>query len=205
MTPDFVLEYLTDLGRQWKGHGVAIELGSWLGATAAALLQGLVEAGYDRPFYCFDKWWANGEEVKKAQYQGLDLKYEQNILPHFLANVKPVYDNIYPIQGKIQHKIYLYPMRIQQPIEVCLFDAPKKEPVFTIAMRALQPYFIPGVTVLGLLDYYFYKRQGKEKKEIYKAPVRFMEQYGRYFTKIKEWPGLTSVVMFRYDKEFKIQ
>ena len=55
MTPPYVHDYLRQLGREWTGQGVAIELGSWLGASAIPLLEGLVEAGYDRPFYCFDK------------------------------------------------------------------------------------------------------------------------------------------------------
>ena len=40
--------YLKEIGQQWTGNGYAMELGSWLGASSIALLEGLVEAGYDR-------------------------------------------------------------------------------------------------------------------------------------------------------------
>jgi len=62
MTPEHVHDYLTKIGAGWTGEGVAVELGSWFGATAFYLLQGLVFAGYNKPFYCYDRWKANKEE-----------------------------------------------------------------------------------------------------------------------------------------------
>ncbi|MBU0929950.1 MAG: hypothetical protein KJ623_02670, partial [Nanoarchaeota archaeon] len=45
---------------EWTGKGVAIELGSWLGATAVPLLTGLITAGYDKPFYAFNSDFERG-------------------------------------------------------------------------------------------------------------------------------------------------
>jgi len=200
MTPVHVHDYLRQLGRGWTGQGVAIELGSWLGASAVPLLEGLVEAGYNRPFYCFDKWSANVEEAAKARDQGIPIRYGQDLLPMFLENVTPIYPKIRATQGRIQFKIRYYP---GDPIEICLFDAPKREPVFSIAINALKPYWIPGVTVLGLLDYYFYKRKPVGEQKPYLAPVRFIESHPGCFEKIKEWGGddPCSCVFFKYVKK----
>jgi hypothetical protein len=199
MTPDSVHEYLREIGSQWTGKGVAIELGSWLGASAAPLLEGLVKAGYDQPFYSFDKWRCNDEQVLKSAAQGLHLVFGQDLRPIFLSNVTPIYSNIVTCKGDIRGTLKEYS---KKPIEICLFDAPKREPVFSVAINALKNYWIPGVTILGLLDYYFYlSREGKER-DPYLAPVRFIEQYKDHFVKIKEWdPKDNSCAFFKYVKK----
>jgi hypothetical protein len=200
MTPECVHEYLTELGRQWTGQGVAIELGSWLGATAAALLTGLVEAGYDKPFYCCEAWTANEAQVKKAKRQGVTLVDKENILPKFINNIIPIHPNIQASRGNISSAIKNYP---GEPIEICIFDAPKTNPTFTDAIQVLSPYWIPGHTVLGLLDYYQYEILTGRKRKKNLAPVQFMRKHAKSFTKIKEWKGKCSCVFFRYDKKLK--
>ena len=200
MTPPYVHDYLTELGRQWEGKGVAIELGSWLGATAAALLTGLVEVGYDKPFYACEAWEANEAQVKKAKEQGVKIEVGQNLLPLFINNIVPIHPNIKASRGKISKVIGNYP---GEPIEICIFDAPKTNPTFMEAIRTLSPYWIPGVTVLGLLDYNHYKVMKGKKRKLNMAPIQFMKHYGKCFTIMKEWSGC-SCVFFRYDKKLKI-
>ncbi|OFY64766.1 MAG: hypothetical protein A2Y71_06245 [Bacteroidetes bacterium RBG_13_42_15] len=198
MTPPVVLDYLRDIGRQWTGHGVAVELGSWLGATAVALLEGLVEVGYNRPFYCFDKWMANDEQVRKAQAAGVEIQYRQDLLPLFLENVKPVYNNIVPIKGRIPDKLRQYS---GEPIEILLFDAPKREPVFTRAVNALRPFWIDGM-VWGLMDYNFWQsRETDLEQEIYQAPVRWMNKHKGEFELMSDWSEESSSVFYRYIKK----
>lgn len=200
MTPKCVHDYLTELGRQWTGKGIAIELGSWLGATAAALLTGLVEVGYNKPFYCCEKWEANEVQVKKAAKQGVILVDKENILPKFINNIIPIHPNIQASRGKISSAIKNYP---GEPIEICIFDAPKTDPTFTDAIQVLSPYWIPGVTVLGLLDYYQYVGMTGKKRDKNLAPIKFMKKYSANFTKIKEWKDGSSAVFFKYDKKLE--
>ena len=199
MTPQCVHDYLRELGSKWMGKGVVIELGSWLGASAHPLLEGLKEAGYDRPFYAYDRWQANLEQVVKAKNQGVIIQEGQDLLPLFLKNVTPVYNYIYPTRGAISTTIQTYP---KEPIEICLFDAPKQEPIFTDAVRALSPYWIPGVTVLGLLDYYFYLSIEGRMREKFKAPVNFIEKHWDSFVQLRQWgPCECSCVFYMYVKK----
>ena len=203
MTPRVVHDYLYLTGTEWTGKGTAVELGSWLGASAAPLLTGLVEAGYNLPFYCYDMWEANTAQVSKANKAKVKIKDKQDILPLFLNNITSIYPDIKPTKGTISSTILEYP---KDPIEICLFDAPKREPTFSNAMRGVLPYFIPGVTVLGLLDYYFYKYKSGKKREYAMAPVLFMEKFGGHFMVLQEWPDqgeLHSCVFFKYIKELK--
>lgn len=202
MTPPRVHEYLEQIGRKWTGLGVAVELGAWLGASSAALLTGLVEAGYNLPYYVYDRWIANEAQVKKAHTVGVTITDGQDLLPLFLKNVSG-YKHINTVQGNISNTIHTYP---GGPIEVCLFDAPKRNPVFTVAIQAVLPHFIPGVTVLGLLDYYFHRFRHPQDGR-FLAPVKFIEQNSRYFKKIKEWTepdAMHSPVFFRYVKPLKL-
>jgi len=201
MTPTVVHDYLREVGGAWTGQGVAMELGSWLGASAVPLLEGLVKAGYDRPFYCYDTWRANKEQVGKAACVDVKIKNEQDLLPLFLRNVMPTYSNLIPSQNRIENVIKKYK---GGPIEICIFDAPKQDPIFNMAMRGVMPHFIPGVTILGLLDYYFYLDKPEKKKRLM-APVRFMETNAGYFTKLMEWPVTQcSCVFFRYEKKLNL-
>ena len=86
-----------------------------------------------------------------------------------------------------------------EKIEICIFDAPKQEPVFTGCIEALYQYWIPGVTILGLLDYKFYETKDGKMRERFMAPVRFMEAYGDSFELIKSWSD-ECPMFFKYIK-----
>ena len=194
MTPECVHKYLYEIGRRWKGQGVAVELGSWLGATAAVLGQGLKEAGYDKPIYCYDRWTANHEEVEKARLQGVKIKEGQNLLPLFLDNVLPHYGDIYAVRGSITDTLKWH----GEPIEFCILDAPKRNPTFSYAIRELSPYWIQGTTILGLLDIYFYREKGCKKREACMVQERFIKENINSFSMLAQWPDQCDCAFFEY-------
>jgi len=200
MTPVEVHDFLRQIGSHWTGQGTAMELGSWLGASAVPLLEGLAAAGYDRQFWAFDKWITNEEQVKKASLQGQELKNKQDILPLFIRNTASAYSAVTAVRGAIPETLKRYS---GDPIEICIFDAPKRNPVFIKSMQALEPYFIPGVTILGLLDYYFYKRNKGEREALFQVQEEFIQAHPESFTKIMEWPGLCSCAFFKYKNPVK--
>ncbi len=201
MSPPEVHEYLREIGKGWIGKGLAMEVGSWMGATSAALLDGLVEAGYDQPFWAFDRWKANDSEVEKAAEQGVSIILGQDVAPIYHMNVSPIYENLHQIKGRVPWRFRLYS---GDPIEFCIFDAPKKNPVFDHCINFVGQYFIPGVTVLGLMDYYFYRSrrdiQRQSDWEKFLAPVEFIEKYSDHFTRLREFPDNGSCVFFKYEK-----
>jgi len=199
MTPKEVHDYLHQIGSEWSGEGSVVELGCWLGATSAALLHGLVKADFDRTYYAFDRWESNKQQIDIAKEHGKRLTNKQNLAPLFKKHVLSIYKDVIMYKGQIGDTLSRYPGDL---IEICLFDAPKKDPIFTKSMNVLSPYFIPGVTIVGLLDYKFYrKRKGYEKEELL-APVLWMHKHRANFEKIKEWPdNLCSCVFFKYIKK----
>ena len=198
MTSTQVHNYLEELGKSWTGQGVAMELGCWLGASSIALLKGLIQAGYNKPYWAFDAWMATRDQIPKAAAQGVRLKLGQDTLPLFKENVEKVYNRLRMCKGGLPSTLSYFNY---EPIEICLFDAPKTDPTFTDCIKALSPYWIPGTTILGLLDYHFYQRHVGRKRKRFRAPVDFMEKMGSHFAVEKQWEN-ECVVFFRFMKKF---
>lgn len=197
MTSPQVHSYLHKLGMSCWNGGICMELGCWLGGSSVPLLEGLVKVGYNQPFWASERWIATQDQIPKASSQGVSLALGQDTLPIYLENVKSEYKEVLAVKGNLSETVLSYNLG---PIDICLFDAPKQEPVFTNCLRALLPYFVPGQTVLGLLDYKFYERHVGPKRERFRAPVTFMEKHGNHFSVLKEWDN-EAVVFFRYENE----
>ena len=195
MTTALVQGYLTEIGEKWRGKGVAMELGCWLGASAVPLLKGLVTAGYNKQFWAFERWKAYPSQIRKARAQGLHLSNGQDTRLLFLSNVHKVYKKVMAIKGMFPRVLERYAPG--ENIEICIFDAPKADPVFSLSIKALYRHWILGVTILGLLDYNFYKGKTGDKREQSLAPHRFIDRNRGCFELIKEWDGESSV-FFRY-------
>jgi hypothetical protein len=197
MTPTVVHDYLRAVGKEWK-EGVAIEIGCFLGATTLALLDGLKEAGYTEPYFAYDRWEGNEQQVEICASHGIRVKKNQDMRPLFLKNVEGVGIRIHSHKGDVPVTLSTFP---NKSIYVCLLDAPKKDPEFTNCMERLIPYFIPGVTVLGLLDYNFWKKKDGNLRTQLLAPVRWMQQHKINFKQLAEWPVDCTGVFFKYVKK----
>lgn len=189
MTPESVHKALTGYGAAWSGRGVAVECGSWLGATCAALCLGLEKAGYDRSVYCYDRWKANAEEVEKARAQGQDIEVGQNLAPIFRANVRRA-TNINIWTNRIA-QIHMATWHDRLPIEIFLLDAAKSSPGFERTLDVFGPYWVPGA-VVGLLDFYFARKMGRRPNQ-----EQFVEAHGDAFELIQDFDGCSSA-FFRY-------
>jgi hypothetical protein len=192
MTGPAKLGLLHELGSQWTGRGVAVECGSWLGATCAALATGLVKAGYDETIYCYDRWRASAQEVEKGSRKGIELALGQNLEPLFRRHVKPFYPKVATFRGKIHRATWC-----GKPIEIFLLDAAKKDPRFSKTLRIFGPSWISGVTIVAFMDIYLYRRRTDEQ-EIHdlKCQERFLESYPKSFEYMHDLGG--SSVCYRY-------
>jgi len=197
MTPPEVHSYLYHLGKSWTGDGSALELGSWLGASAVPMARGLSSVGYDLPFWMFDRWRADRNQVELASKFGQRLTIGQDTVGICAQNVKCEYEQIRCVKGELPGILSEYD---GNKIEFAIFDAPKRNPVFIDCMRTLEPLFIPGITVLGLLDFYSYLKSDEAEIDPRRAPVEFITGHTDHFKNIMEWPGLCSCAFFKYLK-----
>ncbi len=199
MNTDDCLNTLTRIGEKWTGQGVAMELGCWLGASSVALLKGLNKAGYDKPFYAFDRWKANAQQVREGWEFVTSIG--QNLLPQYRKNIHPYINKLAHHKGKLPEILETADLSDVR-IEMLVLDAPKTEPVYTACIRALHKHWIPGVTILCLLDYNFYQRKEGVERERLLAPVNFMIRNEGCFSSIHQKEG-ESAAFFRYEKPLK--
>lgn len=114
-----------------------VEVGAWLGAGTQHLNVG-------RKLYVYDRFRALPGEVIKARAFGVDLVANQDTLPWVEARVPgPLY-----IQGEILDAHYDGPR-----IGLYVDDACKREPLWNHAIRTFSPQFVPGETVVFLMDF----------------------------------------------------
>lgn len=197
MNTDNCLDTLTQMGEKWTGQGVAMELGCWFGSSSIALLKGLNKAGYDKSFYAFDQWEVGKQQLRdRAEFV---THVGQNTLPQYIRNVSKYSNNLLVYKGRMPKTIESVDLS-DVLIEVLVLDAPKMKPVFTGCIRALYKHWIPGVTILCLLDYNFYQRKKGVEKERLLAPVNFIIGNWDCFSLIYQGRG-ESAAFFKYEKE----
>lgn len=191
-----VNEYLTAVGKCWSGRGVAVECGAWLGSSTSYLGEGLLAAGYDRHLYVFDQFTANRQEVGKARKQGVTLTVGQNTQPVFESMIDGHTPEVVASRCRIEKAEW-----DGTPIEIWLLDAAKREGPFYHALRIFGPSWIPGVTVVGLLDFFYYRSfdLADPKRELYLEQEAFIERFCDRFTMVKDFDG-QAPAFFRYEE-----
>ena len=187
------LRQLEALGREWTGRGVAAECGCWLGASAMALLRGLVAAGYDRPFWAFDRWTANESEVRKAVAFGVRLEVGEALRPYWAQNAGSVYP--YVEARRCELDALRWP---GGPCELLAVDAAKREPAFSHVMGEFLPWLVDGA-VVALMDYGYWRRFGGARAHAMRCQERWMDEHKTAFAFVRDISGCGAV--FRYTKE----
>ena len=170
-----------------------IELGTWLGAGTAQLALGLLGRNYPPVIHCFDQWQASRSEARLAvERTGLVLQPGRDTLPIVKQLLEPFGASIEYHKGRIESAIWNGP-----PISVHVDDAAKAPDVFLHALKTFGPYWIPGRTVVLLMDFLFHARHPKAES---KCQVDFIAAHAHCFTPIEhEFVG--SARAFRYERQ----
>lgn len=175
--------------------GAVVECGSWLGASIAPVAQALADSDSDVEIHCYDRWQASASEVRKAREQGVTIDEGQDLLPLFLDFVGDIYEPI------ITHKTDALDAEWGGgDIELYIDDMNKKPRQFKHAMETFGPHWIPGETVVVLMDYQFYKdRDSTIERRRDQCQRDFIEAHPSAFESIIDFEGLSGVA-FRYEK-----
>lgn len=197
MGGDLIGEYLYRLGREHRGQGDVVEVGSWLGSSCAHVALGLRDAGSKAQIHCFDRFHASDPECVKAANFGVELTPAQDTEPVFHKHVDWIYPRIR------SHKIDVRDIAWDGgPIEIYVDDAAKQRRNFVHVMKTFGPSFVPGVTTLVLMDFSMFRRENyaPEKRLRYLAQKNIMRILRRRFKMLySDWPR-TSMACFRYVK-----
>jgi hypothetical protein len=188
-------EFLRKLAREAPADTAIVEVGSWLGAGTAQLAVGIRERGKDQSvkIYTHDRWTASESEVEKAANQtGLQLSRGQDTLPWVTAALAPFGVKIAFTKGDISAITWN-----SGSISVYVDDAAKTPRNFFHILRTFGPSWIPGVTVLVLMDYFYWEKSGSEN---HKCQKYFIEAHSENFARIEGFRS-ASIAAFNYCKE----
>lgn len=127
-----------------------VELGCWLGAGTRQLLDGVQQSGNDVVVHSFDKFQVNKYQKKKAAEQGVALvdSHKQFQL-NFVEEVRV---------GRLRvQKTVIDQVKWGGPqIGLYVDDACKRQPAFDAAVKIFSPYWVPGQTILALMDFWYF-------------------------------------------------
>ncbi|MBE0693795.1 MAG: hypothetical protein IH590_11925 [Aquamicrobium sp.] len=172
--------FLRELARAAPDRTAIVELGAWLGAGTAQLALGVAERGPDRPLpiHAYDQWTAiPGEVSKAARKTGLKLEEGQDTLPHVKATLEPFPVPIWFHKGDLGRATWS-----GEKISIHVDDACKKPSLFFHALRTFGPSWVPGETVVVLMDFHFWQ---KAKSKSYRCQKDFVEKYRDHFEPIE--------------------
>ncbi len=178
---------LQDLAAAVKpGHAI-VEVGAWLGSGTAQLALGAMKSG--AKMHVYDKWTATATEIEKARARGLCLRPGDNLLPH----VRKVLDE-FPVDIAYTRGPVVKIKWKGGPIGLYVDDASKRKKNFDHVMATFGPAFVPGVTMLVLMDYFYYEKNPNDKGLRYQS--QWMAKHPE-FEFVSRTPGTVGAV-FRY-------
>jgi hypothetical protein len=174
-----------------------VELGAWLGAGTAHLALGAAERADPPTIHVFDRFEAGAGEVGKAAKFGISLRRRQNTLPVVRELLAPFGVPIEYHRGAIDDQTWA-----GGPIGLQVDDAAKKAPTFFHVLRQFGPSWIPGTTVLVLVDYDFWRSfPPGPKADALRVQHDFVSAHPEVFEPIAEADRAgTPAGFFRYAK-----
>jgi len=185
---------LGDGGFQIRGHLIRyvlktrenyaiIEIGPWLGSATAYICIGILAAHSGREYHVYDKWEAVEPYLSRAKkFNGLNFNKPDSIYETFCGNV-----DIFGVDiVKHRQDILTIKWDVNKKIGLYVDDFGSRKEYFNYKMETFLPAFIPGQTILMMMDYFFYEthkdedhKNQKKYFESNKDKFEFIERAGK--------------------------
>ncbi len=166
-----------------------VELGCWLGAGTRQLLDGVQQSGRDVVVHSFDKFQVKGHQKEKAAAFGVNLKDSfQEFQKTFSTELTEQRLEVY--WCKIEKATWNGP-----EIGVHVDDACKRQPAFDHAIKTFSPFWVPGETVVVLMDFWYFL---KCKKSGLRYQFEWLEGNQHCFTELEQLDKSTYTIVLRY-------
>ena len=179
---------LRRLARDAPAGTAVVEVGSWLGAGTAQLAFGVRDrADSDSvSLHSFDRWCATAEQAEKALRRGVVLREGEDTLPRTRREIEPFGVPVTFHKGEIGTAAWN-----GGAISVYVDDACKRWAAFYRALLLFGPCWIPGETIVVLMDYNHWKKTGETA---HRCQSEFIELHDRCFealdpTELRDFPA----------------
>lgn len=177
-----------------KGQAV-VEVGAWLGAGTLHLAQGIADSGRGNPLHIYDRFRVSANEARKASGFGVTLTPGQDTVP-FVRNV------IAPtgVDARFHKGDLLMAGWREGPIGLYVDDAAKNKMHFLHVVHCFGPSWVPGQTVLVLMDFHFWKvKTDPAEQARYRFQTDFIAAHAGCFEALTPADaGYDQAAFFRY-------
>lgn len=167
-----------------------VELGTWLGAGTMSLIRGVERSKKNIEVHSYDNFVIRGNEVDKARVFGVELKDGMDSLPIVKKYLSGYKVKLFLHKGEITNSKW-----DGLPISVYIDDACKYENTFIPALKIFSPFWIPGKTIIVLMDFYFYLQRTHDKGLEFQ--MRFIKAQKKCFEHIISYKKLCTAI-FKY-------
>lgn len=174
---------------QIKSNQNIVEVGVWLGSCTAFIALGLKNKYKTNTIHVYDRFCANELEVNKAEWGGVVLYEGEKTTQIFKSYLEPFHVNIKIHKGNIGKIKYN-----GDKIGLFIDDASEQQECFEHTINTFINFFIPGETIIFLMDYYFFKKKGINK---YRYQYDWMQKHKNEFEYIQRVND-TCVAIFKY-------
>lgn len=188
--------FLRDQARQTPPNTSIVELGCWLGAGTAQMALGLRERpeGHGVTIDCYDNFLISPASVQKAARQGVTFTEGQDSLPWVTQALEPFGPGITLHKGMLTSSVFWS----GHPISLYVDDASKYPWTFYTCLKLFGPSWIPGQTVVVLMDYWLFKKaHNAHRVDTMRAQYDFITAHPEVFQPIAELTDNTCAA-FRY-------
>lgn len=155
-----------------------VELGVFLGSGTAQLALGLRDSSRPVEIHCYDRFETRAHEKHMAEKEGVKLASHEDTVPRVQASLAPFGVPVVLHKGDIRLAKWKGPQ-----IGMHVDDACKREPAFTSALRTFSPWWVPGETVVVLMDFYYFTRKPGIGLEF---QYNWMHEHARCFQQIDD-------------------
>lgn len=190
-----IASVLRELVSNMKPQHSIVETGAWLGAGTWHLADASSLLDPSPTVHVYDRFEANKSEAERASMSGVPLQAGMDtidVVKRHLRNVSA------PVEF---HKGDLFKCQWNgSTIGLWVDDAAKKRKLFAHLLMTFGPSFVPGETVLVLMDYHYWKKhRTSDYVDDYRAQADFIEAHPESFEYLGD-PDIrkTSTAIFRY-------
>lgn len=173
--------YLQGVAATVQAPHCIVEIGPWLGANTARMAHGTTAQEKPAIVHAYDLFQARSDEVRKAASVGLEIglgddtrPLVQRLIASFGGTVDLHKGDILDIEWD------------DTPIGLYVDDAAKTPTHFYSMMRTFAPSFVPGETIVVLMDYGFWRdRPTMRARHRFRVQQNLIERYPASFEEIR--------------------
>lgn len=192
--------FLQKLAREATSGTAIVELGAWLGAATAHLAIGMRQRGsMDVSLHVYDNFSTSKSSAEKANRQGYEhVREGDDTLPLVQSTLAPFGVEIDWHKGMLTSATEWG----GKPISVYSDDASKYGHTFYTCLKIFGPSWIPGTTIVVLMDYNLYAKSKAtgEKLDSLRAQHDFIQKFSEHFEPVPTGTTYNTVRAFRYLK-----